>query len=286
MESSVSSPAGYGLIANISLLFGDLPLLDRPAAAAEAGFEGVEAWWPWPQIAVPSADDVDAFIAAIGRGGIPLTGLNLFAGDMPGGERGILSDPARTAEFVANLDLVVRMAERTGCQGFNALYGQRQAGLDPTVQDDCARANLALAGRRFADVGGTVLIEALSRGLNGAYPLETASDVVAVVDAVRAQAGRDNIGFLFDTFHLTNNDEDLVAVIDRYSRLIAHVQLADSPGRGQPGTGTIDFEAVFGALGRHHYRGLVACEYIPTVVTVDSLTWTQRTSQVHSLPTR
>jgi hydroxypyruvate isomerase len=280
----VTALDGFGLIANVSLLFADLPLLERPAAAARAGFEGVEAWWPWPQSAVPSADEVDAFIAAIGRSGIALTGLNLFAGDMPGGERGIVSDPSRTAEFTANLELVVRIAERTGCQGFNALYGQRQAEFDPAVQDDCARANLALAVRSFAEVGGTVLIEALSRGLNGSYPLETASDAVAVVDTVRAQAGRDNIGFLFDTFHLTNNGEDLVAVIDRYGQLIAHVQLADSPGRGEPGTGTIEFEAVLDGLGRRRYRGLIACEYIPTVDTVESLAWTRRTHLVHSLP--
>jgi hydroxypyruvate isomerase len=280
-EPTVSTDAdGYGLIANISLLFSDLPLLDRPAAAAQAGFEGVEAWWPWPQSAVPSVDEVNAFVEAISRSGIPLTGLNLFAGDMPGGQRGIVSDPARTDEFVANLDLVVRIAERTGCRGFNALYGQRQVGVDTNAQDQCARANLALAMHRLAEVDGTVLVEALSRGLNGAYPLETAADVITIVDAVRASTGRDNIGFLFDTFHLTNNDEDLVAVINRHAHLIAHVQLADAPGRGEPGTGTIDFDAVLDHLWQRGYNGLVACEYAPTI---DSLAWTHRTTRVHSL---
>jgi len=261
----------WSLVANISLLFAELPLLERIPAAKEAGFDAVEAWWPFPGGTFDHA--VEEFLDTIERTGTRLTGLNFFAGDMPGGERGIVSRPDRQDEFAENVEAIVRIAERTGASGFNALYGQRQPGMDPDDQDQVGFDNLVHATRALAPVGGTVLVEPLSRGLNGAYPLETAAQAVDLVDRVRGAAGTDNIGFLFDTFHLANNGEDLVAVIERHASRIAHVQLADAPGRGAPGTGTVDFDAVLAALARVGYDGLVACEYAPGEQTIPSLAW-------------
>jgi hydroxypyruvate isomerase len=133
--------------------------------------------------------------------------------------------------------------------------------------------NLVFATSELAGVGGTVLVEPLSRGLNGAYPLETAEQAVRVVQRVREITATDNIGLLFDTFHLANNGEDLVAVIQRYGQLIAHVQLADAPGRGAPGTGTVDFDRVLMALANAGYDQLIACEYVPGGETTASLDW-------------
>ncbi|MEU8633122.1 TIM barrel protein [Amycolatopsis sp. NPDC048633] len=258
------------LVANVSLLFTEVPYLHRFQRAADAGFSRVETWWPWP-VAVPEESDVDAFAAALADAGTSLTGLNLFAGDMPGGERGIVSNPRRRDEFSANLDLVATIAERTGCRAFNALYGQRHA--DPAAEDAVARENLAQATRRLGDLGGTVLVEPLGRGLNGAYPLETAADAVAVVEEVRATTGSAAIGLLFDTFHLATSGDDLNGVAAAHAGLIAHVQLADSPGRGEPGTGGVDFAGALETLWQHGYRGTVACEYKPTTVTEDSFGW-------------
>lgn len=261
------------LAANISLMFAELDYLDRPRAAAAAGFDSVESWWPFAG-ATPDPREVGALVDSIDGAGITLSGLNLFAGDQSGGERGVLSSPTRSAEFAANLDAVADIALRTGCRGFNALYGQREPGLDPELQDALAIENLSTAVRRFADFGGTIYIEALTRGSNGAYPIETAAQAAEVVRQVRSRTGLDNIGLLFDTFHLTNNGEDLAAVISAQWPLIAHVQLADSPGRHEPGSGDIDFPRVLDELWNHGYRGAVAGEYTPTTAsTLDTLGW-------------
>jgi hydroxypyruvate isomerase len=212
---------------------------------------------------------------------VRLTGLNFFAGNMAAGERGIVSRLDRKAEFAMNVDVVARIAEQTGCSGFNALYGQRQAGVSEPEQDALAVDNLILAAQRLEPLGGTILIEPLSRGLNGAYPIESASDAAAVIAAVREGSGSDNIALLFDTFHLANNDEDLVAVIREHHDLIGHVQLADAPGRGEPGTGSINFAAVFDALVERKYSGQIACEYAPTVPTEDSLGWVVEFPMLH-----
>lgn len=229
---------------NCSILFTELPLLERARAARDAGFDAVEFWWPFDR-AVPDAAEVDAFVDSLD--GVRLIGLNLFAGNMPAGERGVLSDPARTDEFRASLEVTKEIAGRTGVRAFNALYGQNP-------RNETATENLRYAARTL---DGTVLVEPLARGLNGAYPLETAEDVIGVLDEVRLG----DVKFLFDTFHLASNGADLVKVIDAYAPRIGHVQLADAPGRGAPGTGEIDFEAVLAALDRHGYDGWIAYEH-------------------------
>jgi hydroxypyruvate isomerase len=267
-----TTPDTFAVVANISLLFTEAPYLERFERAVAAGFTAVETWWPWPA-AVPGDNEVDAFLDAIDSAGVALTGLNLFAGDMPGGERGIISKPDRGDDFAANLDLVVDIARRTGCAGFNALYGQRQEGVDIAAQDAVARERLGTAASRLNEVGGTVLVEALGRGLNGAYPLESAADAAAVVRQVRSDTGLANIGLLYDTFHLATTGDDLIRDVTDFASLISHVQIADAPGRGEPGTGTIDVARILDELWAAGYRGRIACEYKPTVPTTDSLGW-------------
>ena len=112
---------------NCSILFTELPLLERPAAAKQAGFDAVEFWWPWP-VAVPGDAEIDEFVAAVTDAGVQLIGLNFAAGDMPGGDRGLVSWPARSGEFRDNVDVTVGIGERLGCRAFNALYGNRDRG--------------------------------------------------------------------------------------------------------------------------------------------------------------
>lgn len=279
---AATTPGTLAVVANVSLLFTEAPYLERFDRAAAAGFTAVETWWPWPD-AVPDDGEVDAFLTAVDTAGVALTGLNLFAGDMPGGERGIISRPDRSDEFAANLDLVVEIARRTGCAGFNALYGQRREGIDPATQDAVARERLGAAASRLSEVGGTVLVEPLGRGLNGAYPLETAADAVAVVRQVRSDTGLQGIGLLYDTFHLATSGDDLIRDVTDFASFIAHVQIADAPGRGEPGTGVIDFARVLEELWVAGYRGLVACEYKPTAPTADSLGWIDGIPRLGSL---
>src|SRR5690606_32993921 len=120
---------------NCSIVFTELPLEQRFDAVHEAGFEAIELWWPFDS-ATPQDSEVDALERAITAAGVSLVGLNFFAGDMPGGDRGVLSHPARSAEFLDNIDLVADIGTRLGCRSFNALYGNRLDGVDPDAQDD------------------------------------------------------------------------------------------------------------------------------------------------------
>ena len=199
---------------NCSILFTELPLLQRPAAAKAAGFDAVEFWWPFAT-AVPGDADVDQFVRAIDDAGVSLVGLNFFAGDMPGGDRGLVSWPARSAEFRDNIPVVAAIGERLGCRAFNALYGNRLDGVTPEAQDDLSAENLALAAEGVAGIGGTVLLEPVSGAPR--YPLLTAADAVAVIARVTADGGPANIGLLADLYHLAVNGDDVDKAIAAYT---------------------------------------------------------------------
>ena len=258
---------GLSYAANCSLLFTEWPLLERPAAAAAAGFEAVEFWWPWPDQPVPPQAEVDAFVRAVRDAGVRLVGLNFYGGDLAGPDAGVLSLPPRSAEFRANVPVVVEIGAALDVPAHNALYGARVDGVRPEVQDELARENLTFAADAVGANGATVLVEPLSGPKP--YPLRTAADVVAVLD--RLEAG--NVGLLFDLYHLAANGDDLDAAIDAYAERIEHVQIADHPGRGEPGSGTLDLDRYLTALRAAGYSGYVAAEYIPTTSTRDSLGW-------------
>lgn len=237
---------------NCSLLYTDLPLLERPRAAAADGFGAVEFWWPWP-VAVPEDREVEAFVRAIEDAGVRLTGLNFFAGDMAAGDRGLVSWPGRTRELLDNIPVVAAIGERLGCRAFNALYGNRIDGVAPEEQDELALESLAACA---AGVPGTVLLEPVSGAPR--YPLLTAADAVAVLDRL---PGVRNAGLLADFYHLAVNGDDVAAAIDRYAGRIAHVQIADAPGRGAPGTGELPLRQWLDALHAAGYDGYVGLEY-------------------------
>jgi hydroxypyruvate isomerase len=253
--------------ANCSLLFTEVELLQRPAAARAAGFDAIEFWWPWPDHPVPPDTEIDKFVTAVRDAGVHLIGLNFFAGDLAGADCGVLSIPARSAEFRDNIAVTIGIGEALGVPAFNALYGNRMSDVTPEQQDDLAIENLTLAARAAAAIGGTVLVEPVSGPKP--YPLRTANDVAAVLDRVPAP----NIGFLCDLFHLANNGDDIDAALAAYAHRIAHVQIADHPGRGEPGTGTLDLKRYLSTIAASGYSGYVGLEYIPTTTTIDSLRW-------------
>ncbi len=250
---------------NLSILFTELPLLDRPAAARRAGFDAVESWWPWP-VAVPSDREVDAFVGAVRDAGVQLVGLNFFAGDMPGGDRGLVSWPARSAEFRDNVDVTVGVGAQLGCRAFNALYGNRQDGVAAAEQDALGAENLALAARAAQRVGGTVLVEPVSGAPR--YPLRTAADALGAIDRAAAAGGVGSLALLLDVYHLAVNgggaDAAVDAAIDAAAGRIGHVQIADAPGRGEPGTGTLDIDGHLRHLAATGYDGWVGLEYTAT----------------------
>ncbi|OZD07236.1 hydroxypyruvate isomerase [Rhodococcus sp. 06-235-1A] len=246
---------------NCSILFTDVPLLDRPQRARDAGFDAVEFWWPFSN-PVPSDADVDAFVSSVRDAGVQLTGLNFAAGDMPAGDRGILSDPAQKQAFRDNIDVTVGIGEQLGTRAFNALYGNRIDGVDPLDQDEVAIENLAAAGRAAAKVGGVVLVEPVSGA--PAYPLKSAAGAVATIRRVAREQDVHNLRLLADLYHLAVNGEDVPAALEAHHDLIGHVQIADSPGRGEPGTGSLDLGGQLTGLAARGYDGYVGLEYKAT----------------------
>ncbi|WP_433005093.1 hydroxypyruvate isomerase family protein [Kribbella sp. CA-294648] len=258
---------------NCSILFTELPLLERPAAAREAGFGAVEFWWPFAG-AVPSDHEADAFVTAIQDAGVQLVGLNFFAGDMPAGDRGLVSWPKRTGEFRDNIDATVGIGERLGCRAFNALYGNRDDAHSASEQDELAAENLGLAASAAARIDATILVEPVSGAER--YPLRTAADVLSVIDRVRTEYGVQNLGLLADLYHLAVNGDDVDRVIAEHTDRIAHVQIADAPGRNEPGTGSLPLDRQLAALESGGYAGWVSLEYKPSTTTPESFGWLPR----------
>lgn len=252
---------------NLSILFTELPLLERPAAAAAAGFTAVELWWPWTETPTPPQAELDALKKALDDAGTQLVGLNFYAGQLPGPDRGALSLPGEESDrFRSNIDVAADFAASVGCRALNALYGNRVDGVDPVAQDTLALDNLVLAARAASRVGAILLIEALNRPESPHYPLVSAEAAIEVVDRVNAATGLGNARFLLDLYHLSMNGLDaeaLTGVIDTYAEKTGHVQIADNPGRGAPGTGALPLQDLLERLRKAGYEGWVGLEYKP-----------------------
>ncbi|WP_030252587.1 TIM barrel protein [Streptomyces violens] len=249
---------------NLSILFTELPLLERPAAAAAAGFTAVELWWPWVDAPVPEQSELDALRDALNDAGTQLVGLNFYAGQLPGPDRGALSLPGEESEkFRANVPVAVEFARTMGCTALNALYGNRIEGVDPALQDEVALANLTYAARAADSIGATLLIEALNQPESPLCPIVSAPKAIEIVDKVNAATGLGNAKFLMDLYHLAMNGEDLNEVIESCTEKTGHVQIADNPGRGAPGTGHLDFTDLINRLKKAGYDGWVGLEYKP-----------------------
>lgn len=258
------------IVVNCSILFTEHPLLQRPAAAKAAGFGAVEFWWPFAE-SVPAPAEVEAFSSAIEDAGVNLVGLNFAAGDMPAGDRGLVSWVGREEEFRANVTVAVGIGARLGVQAFNALYGNRIEGVDPGEQDTVAVANLTAAADAASTIGALVLIEPVSGAPR--YPLRTAADVLTVIDTVHATSGATNVRLLADLYHLAVNGDDVEAVITAHADRIGHVQIADAPGRHEPGTGNLPLQRYLDSLAAAGYAGWVGLEYVPAITTAHSFDW-------------
>ena len=254
---------GLRFAVNCSILFTERPVLKRPTAARAAGFDAVEFWWPFAD-PVPGDHEADAFTGALADAGVQLALLNFAAGDIAAGDRGLLSLPEGSAAFRDNIDACAGIAGQAGCTILNALYGNRADGLSPQQQDELATENLALAARTAAAAGATVVVEAINSYDNPRAALVSSQRALEVINLVRNQSGLANVAFLADLYHLGKMGEDLPGVLARDAADIAHVQIADVPDRGAPGTGELDFEPLFGQLAAQGYAGWIGCEYKPS----------------------
>jgi hydroxypyruvate isomerase len=211
---------------------------------------------------VPLDAEVDAFVAAIEDAGVQLSGLNFAAGDMAAGDRGLLSDPGSVTAFRDNIDVAVGIGKRLGTKGFNALYGNRIDGVEPAEQDEVAAANLAAAGKAAEAIGAVVLVEPVSGAPR--YPLKHAKDAAQVIDTVERDHGVSSLRLLADLYHMQVNGDDVAGALDTYADRIGHVQIADAPGRGEPGTGDLALATYLRQIADNGYDGYISLEYKAT----------------------
>ena len=248
--------------ANVSILFKESPFLERFERAAAAGFPAVEFWWP----AGESLDEVES---AIGDAGLQVALFNFDAGDMAAGDRGLLSDPDRAHRFRENVPVALDLATRLGCERMNALVGLERAPGERDAQLALAAENVRWAADQAAPHGIDITIEAVNTFENGPYLVHTTRQAAAFIDTV----DRPNVRIQWDAYHMQRMEGNLVATVTEFLPRIGHIQIADSPGRGEPGTGEINYPFVLDAIDALGYDGWIGLEYNPTKTTEDSLRW-------------
>jgi hydroxypyruvate isomerase len=257
---------GMRFSANVSILFKEAPFLDRFGRARDAGFSAVEFWWPSDE----NPGDVEE---AIEDAGLEVALFNFDAGDMAAGDRGLAGDPERQRQFRENVPVALDLSGSLGCERLNALVGHEVSGMDRDEQLALARENVRFAAARAESAGVTVMVEAVNTFENGPYMLYTTEQAVRFVRDV----GRENVRVQHDFYHMQRMEGNLVANLREHIGLIGHVQIADSPGRGEPGTGEIHYPFVLSELERIGYEGYVGLEYNPQAETTEeSLAWLPR----------
>lgn len=250
--------------ANLTMLFTELPFLDRFEAAAAAGFKAVEFLFPyaWP------ADDIKQQLDAHG---LKLVLHNLPAGNWDAGERGIACHPGRVDEFRAGVATAITYARVLGVGQLNGLAGIAPANVSDAVLRQTLIGNLRYAAAELKQAGLRLLIEPINTfDIPGFYVNRTAQ-AVALLDEV----GADNAFVQYDIYHAQRMEGELAANLQTHLARIGHIQLADNPGRHEPGTGEINYTFLFAHLDRIGYDGWVGCEYKPATSTLAGLGWRQ-----------
>ncbi len=248
--------------ANLSFLFLDRPFLDRFAAAAACGFKGVEFHFPYAYPADELAD-------AAKRAAVEVVLFNFPGGDWSAGERGIACLPERVAEFREGVAAAARYAAALACPRVNCLAGRRPVDADEAVLFATLVDNLRFAADAFAPAERQVLLEPLNSRDTPGFLVDRTAPALAVLDA----ADRPNLGLQYDIYHAQVMEGDLARTLEANLPRIGHIQLADNPGRHQPGTGEINFPFLLHRLKALGYAGWIGCEYVPTGPTEDSFGW-------------
>jgi hydroxypyruvate isomerase len=248
--------------ANLTMLWNELDFLDRFEAASRAGFRGVEYLFPYPHPAQELAARLD-------RNGLSQVLFNLPAGDWSRGERGIACHPDRVGEFQEGVGRAVEYAAALGCRQVNCLAGIPPPGASLEAAHRTLVENLRFAAGRLADAGIRLLLEAINtRDMPGFLVCRTAQAV-----ALLEEVGSPNLLLQYDAYHMQVMEGDLAHTLEKNLPRIGHIQIADNPGRHEPGTGEINYRFLFGHLDRIGYQGWVGCEYKPSTTTEAGLGW-------------
>lgn len=251
--------------ANLTMLFNELPFLDRFEAAAKADFTAVEYLFPyeWP---------AEQLAEALSRHGLTQVLHNLPPGDWAAGERGIACHPGRTGEFQDGVGRAIEYAHALDCPRLNCLAGIAPAGEDPERLWQTFADNLGFAARELDKAGLRLLIEPINTFDIPGFLLNRTEQAARLLDRV----GAGNLAIQYDIYHAQRMEGELAANIGRHLGRIGHMQLADNPGRHEPGTGEINFPFLFGEIDRLGYDGWIGCEYRPATTTLAGLDWLQR----------
>jgi hydroxypyruvate isomerase len=250
------------LAANLTMLFTEVPFMERFEAAAKAGFTGVEFLFPY-------AFPVEQIAHALNTHGLELVLHNLPAGDWAAGERGIACHPGRAGEFQQGVDDAIRYARALGVKQLNCLVGIAPADVTREQAHASMISNLRFAANMLKEHGIRLLIEPINTFDIPGFFLSGTQQALAVIDEV----GSGNLYLQYDIYHMQRMEGELAATLQAQLARIAHVQLADTPGRGEPGTGEINYRYLLAQLDRIGYTGWVGCEYKPKTTTVDGLGW-------------
>jgi hydroxypyruvate isomerase len=250
--------------ANLTMMFNERPFLERFAAAAHAGFKGVEYLFPYEH-------DKSALKQALVDNGLTQVLHNLPAGNWQAGERGIACHPDRVKEFNEGLDRAIDYATALGCSQLNCLAGVPPAGADPAEVRATFVGNLQRAASKLKAAGIRLLIEPINTRDIPKFFLSHTGQAIEIIRAV----GSDNLFLQYDVYHMQIMEGDLTKTIERQLPQIAHMQVADPPLRNEPGSGEINFTNLFRAIDKLGYTGWIGCEYKPAGSTEDGLGWFQ-----------
>ena len=248
--------------ANLTFLYNELPFLDRFAAARRSGFKGVEYMSPYEQ----AKGDL---IARLRDNGLTQVLHNLPAGDWGAGERGIAIFPDRVEEFRRGVAQAIDYASALGCGQVNCLAGLAPSSADNSRLRGTLVDNLAFAARELASEKIKLLIEPINTRDMPGFFLNRTDQAARLIDDV----GSDNLFIQYDAYHMQIMEGDLARTIEANLPRIAHIQLADNPGRHEPGTGEINYPFLFGHLDKIGYAGWIGCEYKPLTSTEAGLGW-------------
>jgi hydroxypyruvate isomerase len=251
--------------ANLTMLFTELPFLDRFERAARAGFEAVEFLFPYDHPA-------EAIKARLEGNGLQLVLHNLPAGNWDAGERGIGCLPDRVPEFRSGVERAIRYATTLGAPQLNCLVGKMPANVSEAVLRQTLVDNLRFAAAELRKSGLRLLIEPVNRFDIPGFYLHGTDQALGILDEVDA----DNAFLQYDIYHAQRMEGELAATLARCLPRIGHIQLADNPGRHEPGTGEINYPFLFAHLDRLGYGGWIGCEYKPAAGTEAGLGWRQR----------
>lgn len=248
--------------ANLSMLYTEHTFIDRFAAAAADGFRAVEYVSPYEEAP-------EAIAAELARHDLQQALFNLPAGNWSAGERGIAGLPDRVAEFQASVTRATEYARTLGCRKVNCLAGIVPAGIEPDVAEATFVDNLRYAAEQLADAGISLVFEPINNRDIPGYFLTTTDQAERIMDRV----GHSNLLIQYDFYHMQIMQGDLLPTFERLQSKIGHVQIADNPGRHEPGTGEINHDFIFRRLDELGYDGWVGCEYRPAAGTSEGLGW-------------